>query len=165
MKHCEVCKATESDIWWKCCPTHTTEQGPDVLCETCANALHPLRKGMEHLSYGSKIHGEHIAKGLCDSISKRYTYCQFKAKHKGLHLSRDAPSGYSWITRNELPRGNAVEHERVYYVHDANCSKTNFTELNERGVKTCLDCAGIFDSQGNGVATTDKRFDENWVAP
>lgn len=48
---------------------------------------------------------------------------------------------------------------REYYDHDANCSKKNFTEPNARGLRTCLDCAGIFDEKGRGVAVTDKRFD------
>lgn len=52
-----------------------------------------------------------------------------------------------------------LEANREYYEHDSNCSKTNFTELNGKGLKTCLDCAGIFDANGRGVAVTDKRFD------
>lgn len=55
--------------------------------------------------------------------------------------------------------------ERTYYEHDAECSKQNFTEENERGLRTCLDCAGVFDREGRGVAVTDKRFDENYVPP
>lgn len=34
---CKLCKVEESPTWWKCCPTHTTEQGPDVVCQVCAN--------------------------------------------------------------------------------------------------------------------------------
>lgn len=52
-----------------------------------------------------------------------------------------------------------IEQERVYYEHDATCSEDNFTELNDRMLKTCLDCAGVFDAFGKGVAVTDKRFD------
>lgn len=52
-----------------------------------------------------------------------------------------------------------LEANRVYYEHDADCSKENFTSVNDRGLKTCLDCAGIFDENGKGVAVTDKRFD------
>lgn len=57
--------------------------------------------------------------------------------------------------------------EREYYDHDSTCSKADerFTPLNDRGLKTCLDCAGIFDAEGKGVAVTDKRFDENYVQP
>lgn len=51
------------------------------------------------------------------------------------------------------------EDGRERYDHDATCSKKNFTEPNERGLRTCLDCAGVFDEKGNGVAMTDKRFD------
>lgn len=53
--------------------------------------------------------------------------------------------------------------QRTYYYHDAACSQENFTEVNPRGLRTCRDCAGVFDSNGNGVAVTDKRFDENWT--
>lgn len=57
-----------------------------------------------------------------------------------------------------------MEIEREYYVHETDCSEKLFTEPNERGLKTCLDCAGVFDAKtGNGVALTDKRFDENWT--
>lgn len=59
----------------------------------------------------------------------------------------------------------SLEQDRVYYEHDANCSKDNFTEPNERGVKTCLDCAGHFDENGKGLAVTSKRFDENYIPP
>jgi len=48
---------------------------------------------------------------------------------------------------------------RQFYVHDSNCSKDNFEEPNSTGLKTCKDCAGIFDADGKGVAVTDKRFD------
>lgn len=50
--------------------------------------------------------------------------------------------------------------ERVYYTHDSNCSETNFTAANDVGLRTCLDCAGIFDANNKGVCVTDKRFDE-----
>lgn len=48
---------------------------------------------------------------------------------------------------------------RVFYIHDSNCSKRNFEEANSKGLRTCKDCAGIFDAAGKGVAVTDKRFD------
>lgn len=38
---CIKCNSTESLRWWKCCPEHTTEQGSDVICETCTGKLHP----------------------------------------------------------------------------------------------------------------------------
>lgn len=60
-----------------------------------------------------------------------------------------------------------MEIEREYYTHDGGCPAKNFTELNDRGLKTCIDCAGVFDEAGKGVATTDRRFDENyeeWLA-
>lgn len=54
-----------------------------------------------------------------------------------------------------------LEEYREYYEHDANCSKENFTEPNERGIKTCLDCAGQFkDSDGKGIAKTAKVMDK-----
>ena len=52
-----------------------------------------------------------------------------------------------------------LEDDRVYYTHDSNCSEKNFTELNDKGLKTCLDCAGVFDENGNGVCVTSKKFD------
>lgn len=51
---------------------------------------------------------------------------------------------------------------REYYEHDADCSGENFHEANSRGLRTCIDCAGVFDEEGKGVALTDYRFDENW---
>lgn len=53
-----------------------------------------------------------------------------------------------------------MEIIREYYEHNLQCSGKNFTELNSRGIKTCLDCAGQFDAKGKGVCVTDKRFDE-----
>jgi hypothetical protein len=49
--------------------------------------------------------------------------------------------------------------ERVYYEHDAGCSKKDFWPPNEWGLKHCKECAGIFDKDGKGVCVTDKRFD------
>ncbi len=41
VKHfCIFCGKTASIVWWKCCPKHTTERGPDVCCQTCAENLH-----------------------------------------------------------------------------------------------------------------------------
>jgi hypothetical protein len=55
-----------------------------------------------------------------------------------------------------------MEIEREYYVHDAGCPAVNFHPTNARGLKHCIDCAGIFDAEtGKGVAVTDTRFDEN----
>lgn len=51
---------------------------------------------------------------------------------------------------------------REYYKHDTGCPKNRFTPLNARGLKTCLDCAGVFDKDGKGVAVTDKRFDAEY---
>lgn len=55
-----------------------------------------------------------------------------------------------------------MEIQRVYYEHDATCDKDNYEEPNDRGLRTCKDCAGVFDAEGKGVAVTDNRFDENW---
>lgn len=55
-----------------------------------------------------------------------------------------------------------MEIEREYYTHDNACPQNRFTPLNARGLKTCLDCAGIFDEEGKGVALTDKRFDAEY---
>lgn len=40
-KRCNRCMSNETEKWWKCCPTHTSEQGQDVLCEECVKELHP----------------------------------------------------------------------------------------------------------------------------
>jgi hypothetical protein len=39
-KFCKFCKTTKSLKWWKCCPNHTTDQGPDVVCQSCAEERH-----------------------------------------------------------------------------------------------------------------------------
>lgn len=52
---------------------------------------------------------------------------------------------------------------RERYTHDVGCDQKTFTEVNERGLKTCLDCSGVFDDKtGEGVFITDRRFDENY---
>lgn len=53
-----------------------------------------------------------------------------------------------------------MEIEREFYSHDSTCSGNDFDPPNERGLKRCRDCSGVFDEKGNGVAVTDKRFDE-----
>lgn len=37
---CKICGSKESELWWKCCPDHTTEQGEDVVCLRCVFKLH-----------------------------------------------------------------------------------------------------------------------------
>ncbi len=37
---CVFCEITESVVWWKCCPVHVTEQGPDIVCQPCAIRIH-----------------------------------------------------------------------------------------------------------------------------
>lgn len=49
--------------------------------------------------------------------------------------------------------------EPVFYVHDSNCSEKNFTEVNGKGLKTCLDCGSVFDEKGKGVQVDSKKFD------
>lgn len=55
-----------------------------------------------------------------------------------------------------------LEEGREYYDHSGDCTRTNFTPLNERGFHTCLDCAGIFDADGKGLALLDRRLDEDY---
>lgn len=45
---------------WKCCPVHTTEQGPDVMCEPCANEFHPewLDLGKTEIAAAEIVAGE-----------------------------------------------------------------------------------------------------------
>jgi DNA-binding transcriptional MerR regulator len=64
-----------------------------------------------------------------------------------------------------LDWSDGMEIQREYYYHDAGCPANRFTEPNENDLRTCLDCAGIFDHKGNGVCVTDRRFDENYVSP
>lgn len=52
--------------------------------------------------------------------------------------------------------------ERIYYEHNFDCTKERFEEKNARGLRTCIECAGVFDENGKGVAVTDKRFDEHY---
>lgn len=40
-KICITCRTTISEMWWKCCPKHVTETGPDVVCTACAKRMHP----------------------------------------------------------------------------------------------------------------------------
>lgn len=55
----------------------------------------------------------------------------------------------------------AIEVERVFYEHENRCDRKTFGPVDEiTGLKKCLDCAGVFDKDGKGVAVTDKRFDE-----
>lgn len=58
-----------------------------------------------------------------------------------------------------------MEIEREYYQHDAACPADDFHPENDRGLRTCKGCAGVFDKEGKGVAVTDKRFDANWTPP
>lgn len=66
-KICKRCKKKESEEWWKCCPEHCTEQGPDVVCRDCKEELHPVCCAMNTQDFGlqelcgySKGHlGEH----------------------------------------------------------------------------------------------------------
>lgn len=55
--------------------------------------------------------------------------------------------------------------ERERYEHNSLCDGKTFDEPNERGLKRCLDCSGIFDENGKGVAIQDKRFDTNYIPP
>ncbi len=34
---CIRCNTVRSATWWKCCPVHTTAQGVDVVCQSCAS--------------------------------------------------------------------------------------------------------------------------------
>lgn len=40
-KYCINCKRFKlSNIWWKCCPTHTPQNTDVVVCDTCYHILH-----------------------------------------------------------------------------------------------------------------------------
>lgn len=38
---CWGCGRNASSAWWKCCTFHVSEDGPDVLCQTCVEFGHP----------------------------------------------------------------------------------------------------------------------------
>lgn len=38
---CMGCGRNSSIFWHKCCPEHTTLDGPDVLCQSCVEMAHP----------------------------------------------------------------------------------------------------------------------------
>lgn len=57
----------------------------------------------------------------------------------------------------------SLQDRREYYEHNESCDQKTFTEPNDRGLRTCLDCAGIFDEKGKGVAVTTSKLDENYI--
>lgn len=72
---CEICKTDESKSWWKCCPTHTTEKGVDVVCEECADRCMSGKKEpktyictvcglMENVKQGKPEHIKETAFGI-----------------------------------------------------------------------------------------------------
>lgn len=52
--------------------------------------------------------------------------------------------------------------ERTYYEHTSECDEKTFEEPNVHGLKRCKHCSGIFDEDGNGVATTDRRLNRRY---
>lgn len=51
--------------------------------------------------------------------------------------------------------------QREFYEHDSTCTRTNLSETNEKGFRTCYDCAGIFKEDGKtGIAVTSSLLDE-----
>lgn len=46
-KACKKCGTTRTREWWKCCPEHTSEDDPDVVCTECALYLHPEWSGLD----------------------------------------------------------------------------------------------------------------------
>jgi hypothetical protein len=38
---CMTCGRNASLVWWKCCPDHVTFDGPDLICQSCVEKLHP----------------------------------------------------------------------------------------------------------------------------
>lgn len=53
-RKCKVCGSEESSMWWKCCPKHTSEYGPDVVCQKCYVILHPEEANNEKSSKKGK---------------------------------------------------------------------------------------------------------------
>ncbi len=54
-KCCIICGRNGSAKWWKCCPKHTTEQGSDVCCDSCAKELHPKKKKTTVTNYCNHV--------------------------------------------------------------------------------------------------------------
>ena len=53
------------------------------------------------------------------------------------------------------------EYEKVFYFHDPGCDpKKDLSTPNDRGLRNCRGCAGMFDEEGKGVLVNDKRFDK-----
>ena len=52
-----------------------------------------------------------------------------------------------------------LEENRVYYQHELWCTTDNWAPEETNGMRTCLDCAGVFDKDGKGVCVTSKKFD------
>ncbi len=62
---CVYCNTNTSNIWWKCCPKHTSEQGIDVCCQKCAENLH----SKEFLGIES-IQVRYSSQNLSDLVTK-----------------------------------------------------------------------------------------------
>lgn len=41
------CGRNASLTWWKCCPEHVTLEGPEVICQSCVEKLHPGEEEFE----------------------------------------------------------------------------------------------------------------------
>ena len=67
---------------------------------------------------------------------------------------------FAWRDRRQEVNVDYVE--RVFYTHDGGCSKTKFHPANENGLRTCIECSGVFDKAGKGVCVTSKLFDEQY---
>ncbi len=61
------CLSNESKVWWKCCPDHHTEKGPDVSCEVCYAVNHPTCGALHPEGFGQQQE------------------CGFPRDHDGIH--------------------------------------------------------------------------------
>lgn len=54
-----------------------------------------------------------------------------------------------------------LNDQRTFYEHDIECKiPEDLMPVNERGLRGCKGCAGVFKADGvTGVATTSKLFD------
>lgn len=76
-------------------------------------------------------------------------------------LKRRVPTrGFSFSTSYSLEEVIVgIEEQRVYYNHEPGCDDDDLGQPNARGLRTCNNCAGVFDAEGKGVAVTSKKFD------
>lgn len=74
-KVCIRCKTTKTTKWWKCCPKHTTQKGPDVLCMLCVVTYHSeygeLEEVIDDRADGASVGGDQTPGEREDPMGRR----------------------------------------------------------------------------------------------